>query len=809
MEKFLWEMLDWDKIRQLENSESQDPRGILGGHGQKAGYLITAFLPDAKNVSVEIGRTKYPMERADAQGYFAYFLIDQKGNVPYKFYAEYENGDTEEIEDPYSYRFQTWFSQDELKKLEAGTFYDSYKKMGAHVCSMDGVKGVHFAVWAPGAMRVSVVGDFNYWNGKRHQMQKLGNTGIYELFIPGLKEELKYKFEVKTPKAEPMLKADPYAFQAELRPDTASVVCGLGNYKWEDEAWMTGRVKGNIKEKPMSIYEVHLGSWMQKLVEKDSTGNDVNGSQFYNYKEIAEKLSSYVKEMGYTHVELLPVMEHPLDASWGYQVTGYYAPTSRFGTPDDFRAFVDHMHQQGIGVILDWVPAHFPKDAHGLAAFDGTCLYEHLDPRQGGQPQWGTLIFNYGRPQVSNFLISNALYWAKEFHADGIRMDAVESMLYLDYGKNAGEWIANIYGGHENLDAVEFLKHLNSIFHRDVKGAVMIAEESTAWPRITGDLKEEGLGFDYEWNLGWKNDFLRYMQCDPYYRHQNYGDLTFSMLYAYSEDFIQGFSHDEVVHGKLSMLNKMPGDTQEKKLANLRAAYGFFMGHPGKKLLFMGQEFAQTAEWKEDKSLEWNLLENPNHANMKEYVKALNTLYTSQPALYEKDYDPEGFEWISCTYDKENIVIFIRRSAKKEETLLFVCNFAPVAHEKFQLGVPFAGKYKEILNSDAKQFGGEGMTNPRVKQSKAEEKDNRPNSITINIAPMSVSVFQCTPEEAEKPVQAKSKAEKSEHASKSEIQIPQIDPAKAAKAASEAIAKKGADALDKLSERVGKIVRRK
>ena len=809
MERVLQELIDWDKVKELENSESQDPGAILGAHIEKIGCIISAYLPDAKTVTVKVGKTKYPMERVDSNGFFAVLLIDQKLLMPYKFYAEYENGDTEEIEDPYSYRFTSRFTDGDVKKFAAGTFYNSYEKLGAHPMSIAGVKGVHFAVWAPGAKRVSVVGDFNYWNGKRHQMKKVGTSGIYELFIPGLMPGAKYKFEIKTPNGDPMLKADPYAFQSELRPATASVVCGLGSYKWNDKSWMTSRAKENGKEKPLSIYEVHLGSWMQKPLEKNEDGTAVNGSQFYTYKELAEKLSSYVKEMGYTHVELMPVMEHPLDKSWGYQVTGYYAPTSRFGAPDDFRAFVDHMHNEGIGVILDWVPAHFPKDAHGLAAFDGTCLYEHMDPRQGEQPQWGTLNFNYGRPQVSNFLISNALYWAKEFHADGIRMNAVASMLYLDYGKNAGEWIANIYGGHENLNAVEFLKHLNSIFHREVKGAVTIAEESTAWPRITGKLEEEGLGFDYKWNMGWTNDFLRYMKCDPYYRHQNYGDLTFSMLYAYSEDFVQVFSHDEVVHGKGSMLGKMPGDTQEKKLANLRAAYGFFMGHPGKKLLFMGQDFAQPAEWSEEKSLDWNLMEYQNHDQMKAYVKALNQLYCSQPALYEMDYEPEGFEWISCTYDKENIVIFIRRSKKEEETLLFVCNFVPVAREKFQLGVPFAGKYKEILNSDAKQFGGEGMTNPRVKQSKEEEKDNRANSITINLAPMSVCVFQCTPKEAEAPPE-KAKTTK-EKTGTGAVRIPElpINPAKAAKAASEAIAQKGADALDKISETVGKIIKKK
>ena len=757
MEKILYDLMDWAGIEELVYSESRDPGRLLGAHVVKEGLLIQAYIPNAKTVTVKLKKEKFPMEMADENGFFAVLLEDRRELEPYKFIAEYESGDREEFEDPYSYRFHSRFKDEDIKKFEAGIFYDSYEKLGAHVVSENGVRGVHFAVWAPGAMRVSVVGTFNFWDGRRHQMKRLGESGIYELFIPGLKAGTLYKYEVKTRAGLPMLKADPYGSYTELRPDTASVVWDMGQYKWEDKGWMEARARESGREKPMSIYEVHLGSWMQKEISVDENGKEINGSQFYNYREIAEKLSAYVKEMGYTHVELLPVMEHPLDASWGYQVTGYYAPTSRYGTPDDFKAFMDHMHKEGIGVILDWVPAHFPRDAHGLAAFDGTCLYEHRDPRQGAHPHWGTLIYNYGRPQVSNFLISNALFWAKEYHADGIRMDAVASMLYLDYGKNAGEWVANIYGGHENLEAVEFLKHLNSIFSREVKGAMLIAEESTAWPRITGNVKEGGLGFDYKWNMGWMNDFLKYMQCDPYFRNQHYGELTFSMLYAYSENFILVFSHDEVVHGKGSMAGKMPGDTQEKKFANLRAAYGFMMGHPGKKLLFMGQDFGQMDEWNENKSLEWTLLQYPVHKQMQDYVKALNHLYRTQPALSELDYEPEGFEWINCTYDKENIAIFARKTKKPEETLVFVCNFVPVAHEKFRLGVPFAGKYKEILNSDAARFGGSGMVNSRVKVSKKEEWDARDNSITINLPPLGVCVFQGTPveDEVKKPAAAK------------------------------------------------------
>lgn len=791
MEKILYDLMDWAGIEELVYSEASDPGRLLGEHVIKEGLLIQAFLPNAAKVSVKIGEESFPMEMADENGFFAVLLEDRLELVPYHFLVTYEDGDSEEIVDPYSYQFYTAFTEEEVKKFGAGIYYDSYQKFGAHPTVEAGISGVHFAVWAPDAMRVSVVGDFNFWDGRRHQMKKRGPSGIYEIFIPGLKPGAIYKYEIKTKAGDPMLKADPYANFSELRPNTASVIWDMTDYQWNDGEWIEKRkaAKDRLKDSPMSIYEVHLGSWMQKPVAQDENGDDINGSQFYNYREIAEKLAAYVKEMGYTHVELLPVMEHPLDESWGYQVTGYYAPTSRFGTPDDFKAFMDYMHKEGIGVILDWVPAHFPRDAHGLAAFDGTCLYEHKDPRQGSHPHWGTLIYNYGRPQVSNFLISNALYWAREFHADGIRMDAVASMLYLDYGKNAGEWIANMYGGNENLEAVEFLKHLNSIFARDTEGAVLIAEESTAWPKVSGDENDGGLGFDFKWNMGWMNDFLDYMQCDPYFRHDHYGELTFSMLYAYSEKFVLVFSHDEVVHGKGSMAGKMPGDTQEKKFANLRTAYGFMMGHPGKKLLFMGQDFGQMDEWNEKESLEWGLLKYDIHSQMKDYVKALNHLYRTQPALYKMDYEPEGFEWINCTYNDENIVIFERKTDKPEETLLFVCNFVPVEHEKFRLGVPFAGKYKEILNSDAKQFGGSGMVNPRVKMSKKEEWDARENSIVINLAPMSVAVFSCTPYE-EEPVTGKKKpAEKKKRPAKQlSVKIP-------------------ASPLDVISEKVGQIIK--
>lgn len=757
MDKALYDLMDWAGIEELVYSEASNPHNMLGAHMTEAGMLVQAFIPTARDITVKITSTgkTYQMELADDAGFFA-ALIPRKTMADYTLLVFYDNGTLGEIHDPYSFAPQ--FTDADLKKFEAGIHYGIYNKMGAHPMTVKGTAGVYFAVWAPCAMRVSVVGDFNLWDGRRHQMRKLGESGIFEIFIPGVKKGAVYKYEVKFKNGDPALKADPYANYAELRPNTASVVWDLNEYQWNDGEWMDKRAKTDTKTAPMSVYEVHLGSWMRKETKTDDTGHVIIGSEFYNYREIAKKLAEYVTEMGYTHVELMPVMEHPLDASWGYQVTGYYAPTSRFGTPDDFMYFMDYMHSQGIGVILDWVPAHFPRDAWGMAQFDGTCVYEHRDPRKGSHPHWGTLIYNYGRPGVSNFLIANALFWADRYHADGIRFDAVASMLYLDYGKNPGEWVANIYGGHENLEAVEFLKHLNSIFKGRKDGAILIAEESTAWPKITGSVKEDGLGFDYKWNMGWMNDFLEYMKYDPYFRSHHYKELTFSMLYAYSEDFILVFSHDEVVHGKGSMAGKMPGMSLEDKFANLRTAYGFMMGHPGKKLLFMGQDFGQLDEWNENVQLEWELLDYPIHGRMKEYVKELNHLYRSYPALYKKDYQPDGFEWVNCMDSANNIVSFIRKTDKKEETLLFICNFAPVLHEKYIMGVPFEGKYKEIFNSDAVKFGGSGKGNPRMKTSREEDSDGRKHAITVQVPPMSICIFSCTPEKAVKPVQKKAAA---------------------------------------------------
>ena len=590
--------MDWPEIEAVVYSEEYAPREILGPHVTGDGVLIQCFFPGADKVTVKMTKDgrEYPMSKEDDAGYFAVLLSGRK--IPEYTYLVEQKGEQIECYDAYAFPCQ--ITLEEEQKFINGICYDIYEKLGAHPMTVNGVDGVYFAVWAPNAARVSVVGDFNHWDGRVYQMQRLSVSGIYELFIPQIPVGSLYKYELKLKDGLTYLKADPYANQAELRPATASVVADLTQYVWKDQTWMKERKKIQTEDAPIFVYEMHLASWKKPE----------DGREFYNYRELAPMIVAYVKEMGYTHVELMPVMEHPFDASWGYQVTGYYAPTSRYGSPEDFMYFVDTLHQAGIGVILDWVPAHFPRDTFGLANFDGTCLYEHLDPRQGYHPHWGTLIYNYGRPQVKNFLIANALFWTEKFHADGIRFDAVASMLYLDYGKNDGEWIANIYGGNENLDAVELLKHLNSIFKKKHPDALLIAEESTAWPRVTGSVDtEDGLGFDYKWNMGWMNDFVGYMSNDPYFRGAHHNELTFSMVYAYSERFMLSLSHDEVVHQKGSLLEKMPG-TEDKKFANLRAAYGFFMTHPGKKLLFMGQEYGQVHEWAENKALDWEDLES-------------------------------------------------------------------------------------------------------------------------------------------------------------------------------------------------------
>ncbi len=739
MEKLLYDKMDWAEIEAVVYSEEDRPLDFLGPHIHEEGILIQAFLPGADKVSVKDVKTGtlYPMEMADEEGFFA-VLVNKKKIFKYVYVVTY--GKVQCVkEDPYS--FDPLIDALDIKQFESGDHYTIYEKMGAHPMIRDGVEGVNFAVWAPNAVRVSVVGDFNSWDGRLYPMHRLGDSGIFEIFIPGLSVGLIYKYEIKIKGGLNVLKADPYAFAGEKRPNNASVITELNEYTWSDQKWLDKRSKTDYRTSPMTIYELHLGSW-----KKPEIPGEEEGECFYNYRELAPMIAEYVKEMSYTHIELMPIMEHPFDGSWGYQVTGYYAATARYGTPEDFMYFMDYMHEQEIGVILDWVPAHFPRDAFGLANFDGTCLYEHLDPRKGSHPHWGTLIYNYGRPQVANFLIANALFWVEKYHADGIRMDAVASMLYLDYGKNHGEWVANMYGSNENLEAIELLRHLNTVFKERCPGAMIIAEESTAWPKISHPVEEEGLGFDFKWNMGWMNDFIDYMKTDPLFRKGKHGELTFSMIYAYSENFILVLSHDEVVHGKGSMVNKMPG-THAQKFANLRAAYGFMMAHPGKKLLFMGQDFAQFAEWNEAKQLDWSLMEEyENHRQMQTYVRELNKLYQAFPALYELDYDADGFEWISCLDGDKSTLSFLRKTGREGEDLLVICNFTPVIRKKFLTGVPYAGKYKEIFNSDSERFGGEGNVNPRLKTSKAVPWDGRENSMEIVLPGLSVCVFSCTPQ---------------------------------------------------------------
>ena len=579
-----------------------------------------------------------------------------------------------------------------------GNHYEIYKKLGAHEVTA-GKKGVYFAVWAPHAKSVSVIGEFNGWDAAADRMERQEPLGIYTVFVPEAKDGQMYKYCIETQSGELIYKADPFANYAELRPGTASRITDISHLKWTDDRWMESRKKWDNKENPLSIYEVHMGSWMRHPGREDEG--------FYTYREFAEAITKYVKKMGYTHVELMGIAEHPFDGSWGYQVTGYFAPTSRYGTPEDFAYMINYLHRNGIGVILDWVPAHFPKDAHGLADFDGTPTFEYADPRKGEHPDWGTKIFDYEKPQVRNFLIANALFWIEHFHVDGLRVDAVASMLYLDYGKQDGQWVPNKYGGNQNLEAIEFFKHLNSVVLGRNPGTMMIAEESTAWPKVTGNPEDDGLGFSLKWNMGWMHDFTEYMKLDPYFRKNAHHMMTFSMEYAYSENYILVLSHDEVVHLKCSMLNKMPGEGFDK-YANLKAAYAFMTGHPGKKLLFMGQEFAQLREWSEERELDWFLLSEEPHQQIQNWYRDLLHLYKKHPALYELDNDPAGFEWINKDDIFRSIFSFVRHSKGKKKNLLFVCNFTPVAREDYRVGVPTKRQCKLVLNSDEKEYGGSG-----------------------------------------------------------------------------------------------------
>ncbi len=656
---------------------------------------------------------KYNMDRQKSSGEVAFM---KKGKSTKKKLQPYEIGELD----------QYLFGQ--------GNHYEIYQKMGAHKVTCKGKEGVYFAVWAPHARRVAVIGDFNDWDFEADYMERQEPLGIYTLFVPGVKEGDLYKFCIETEQGKRIFKADPFANYAELRPGTASRVTDISHLKWTDDAWMKARETWDHKVNPMSIYEVHMGSWMRHPGREDEG--------FYTYREFAEAITKYVKDMGYTHVELMGMAEHPFDGSWGYQVTGYYAPTSRYGTPEDFAYMINYLHRNNIGVILDWVPAHFPRDAHGLADFDGTPTFEYADPRKGEHPDWGTKIFDYGKAEVKNFLIANALFWIEHFHVDGLRVDAVASMLYLDYGKQDGQWVANKYGGNENLEAIEFFKHLNSVVLGRNKGAVMIAEESTAWPKVTGAPEDGGLGFSLKWNMGWMHDFTEYMKLDPYFRKNAHNMMTFAMSYAYSENYILVLSHDEVVHLKCSMLNKMPGLGFDK-YANLKVGYAFMTGHPGKKLLFMGQEFAQLREWSEERELDWFLLAEPEHQAIQNWYRDLLHLYKKNKAMYEMDSDPSGFQWINADDCFRSIYSFMRHSKDGKKNLLFVCNFTPMERPDYRVGVPRRKQLKLILNSDDKKYGGKGEERPLVYKPVKQECDGQKYSFAYPLPAYGVAVFEC------------------------------------------------------------------
>lgn len=721
--------INWMEVEALASGRHNNPHHILGMHECIDDVYINAYVPGAKVVTAIDSATdkRYTLVSDRVSGFYSVFIKNKK-SFDYVLDVKFDNGEEITYIDPYI--FEPVLDPIDISLFNEGEHYRIYEKMGAHVMTVDGVDGVLFSVWAPNAERVSVVGNFNNWDGRRHPMRKLDYSGIFELFIPGKYIGEIYKYEICAKSGNVFMKSDPYAFSSEVRPANASRIVDL-SYKWKDSKWMAEREKTSQLEKPISIYEMHLGAWKKPE----------DGREFYSYRDLAVKLADYLIMMNYNYVELMPIMEHPFDPSWGYQVTGYYAPTSRYGQPTDFMYFVDYLHSKGIGVIIDWVPAHFPKDEHGLGRFDGTCLYEHEDPRRGEHPHWGTYIFNYGRNEVRNFLVANALYWAEKYHVDGIRMDAVASMLYLDYGRSGGQWLPNKYGGNENLEAIDFIKELNGKMHEFHNGVMMIAEESTAWPMMTHSVEEGGLGFDFKWNMGWMNDFLGYIKLDPLYRKYHHNQLTFSMVYEYSEKFMLVLSHDEVVHEKGAMISKMPGG-YEDKFSNLRVAYGYMATHPGKKLLFMGQEIAQFAEFNEGHEVDWSLFEFDAHVFMQGYVRELNNLYKTEPALYELDGNPEGFEWINCNSANTSLLSYIRRGKKVTDTLVIICNFTPIEHKAYKLGVPSGGKWQEIFSSDSSKYGGEGRNNKVAKQAKKEECDGQEHYISVNVPSLSIAVFK-------------------------------------------------------------------
>ncbi len=711
----------------LSSGRSHDPFTVLGRHpvpGEDK-ERVTVFAPHIE--ALTIGTEQWPMQRVEHTDFFIWEGAPGQLDPHYRLQALDKTGHRFDFYDPYSFGVQ--LPEFDLHLFSEGQHWHAYRHLGANHRTADGIPGVLFATWAPNAERVSVIGDFNQWDGLRHQMRSRGGSGVWEIFIPELEVGTCYKFEIRNRANGALLeKIDPYGQAFELRPNTASLIAAPVTHQWGDDGWIAARREFDWQHQPISVYEVHLGSW-----QRDEQG------AFLNYRVLAEKLVDYLVPLGFTHIELLPITEHPLDDSWGYQVTGYYAPTSRFGTPDDFRYFVDYLHQHGIGVLLDWVPAHFPKDKWALGEFDGTPLYEHADPRKGEHKDWGTKIFNFGRNEVKNFLISSALYWIEEFHIDGIRVDAVASMLYLDYSREAGEWVPNEYGGNENLEAIHFIQHLNSVIGSNHPGVLMVAEESTSWPQVSRPTYLGGLGFSMKWNMGWMHDTLQYFSKDPVYRHYHHNNLTFGMLYCFSENFMLPFSHDEVVHGKGSMISKMPGDRWQK-FANLRSLYAYQMTYPGKKLLFMGAELAQFEEWNHHQSLAFSYLEYSDHAGVKQLLADLNQRYRELPALHGQDFNVEGFEWIDCNDSDQSVISYLRRD--HEDFVVVVLNLTPVVRYEYRIGVPVAGRYHELINTDSEFYGGSGIGNLGGVQSEPVSWMGRPESLSLTLPPLGVLVLQ-------------------------------------------------------------------
>ncbi len=721
-----------DAINSISYGNHGAPFDVLGAHTNDAGAVsIRAFRPNARELHLVINDKQHQMTQVNDKGFFELTLTDTAtDDLAYHFIEIDGQGNSHTIEDPY--RFAPMLTEYDIYLHGEGRNWEIYEKLGAHLREVDGVRGVNFAVWAPNAFRVSVIGDFNNWDGRIHSMHSHGASGMWEIFIPHVTTGTKYKYEIKSHhqgyQAE---KIDPYGFYAERRPATASIVYDIDQYDWNDHAWMEQRAADDQLKQPYSIYEMHIGSWRR----------DLESNEWLSYRDLATELIPYLNEMGYTHVEFLPVAEHPFDGSWGYQVTGYYAPSSRYGTPDDFMYLVDQLHQNNIGVIIDWVPAHFPKDGHALSYFDGTHLYSHADARKGEHPDWGTYIFNYGRNEVRNFLIANALFWLKKYHIDGLRVDAVSSMVYLNFSREDGEWIPNEYGGNENLEAVEFLKETNVVIHEQFPGAVTIAEESTAWPMVSRPTYLGGLGFTFKWNMGWMHDTLQYMQKDPVYRKWEHNKLTFSMMYAYTENFVLSLSHDEVVHGKGSLMGKMPGDWWQK-FAQLRLLFGYQYTHPGKKLNFMGAEIGQWSEWSEARSLDWFLLDLPTHQQLQRWVKDLNHLYKSEPAFYEVDFSGDGFRWIDANDADNSIYSYMRFADDLSDFVVVIANFTPLVRHDYRIGVPEAGYYKELLNSDSETYGGDNVGNMGGVHTDDQASHGYTQSLTVNVPPMGIVILK-------------------------------------------------------------------